>query len=123
MFSSMPLLFDRRLSADIQRVATVLEDGPPEGMTVLRIASLSGMDVGRTQRLLEGWRDYFTPVAQQAGRRWRLNPAGQFSADAEAIRRDVRRRRSVWRTALNLCALALMILAFLATIYYLDLGA
>lgn len=120
--SSFPLLFDRRLAPDIQRIAAVLEDVPPEGMTVLRIARAAGVDMGRTQRILEGWREYFTPVPRQGGQRWRLNPAGPGGTDAEAIRRDVRRRRSVWRTAVNLGALALMVLAFLATLYYLGLA-
>jgi hypothetical protein len=121
--SSFPLLFDRRLAPDIQRIAAVLEGVPPEGMTVLRIARAAGVDMGRTQRILEGWREYFTPVPRQGGQRWRLNPAGPGGTDAEAIRRDVRRRRSVWRTAVNLGALALMVLAFLATLYYLGLAA
>ncbi len=120
---SFPLLFDRRLASDIQRIAAVLEDVPPEGMTVLRIARAAGVDMGRTQRILEGWREYFTPVPRQGGQRWRLNPAGPGGTDAQAIRRDVRRRRSVWRTAVNLGALALMVLAFLATLYYLGLAA
>ncbi|HKL64071.1 MAG TPA: hypothetical protein VJ883_11925 [Woeseiaceae bacterium] len=120
--SSFPLLFDRRLAPDIQRIAAVLEEAPPEGMTVLRIARAAGIDMGRTQRILEGWREYFTPVPRQAGQRWRLNPAGPAGMDAGSIRRDVRRRRSVWRTAVNLAALALMVLAFLATLYYLGLA-
>lgn len=121
IFSSLPLLFDRRLAGDIQRVALVLDEAPPEGLTVLRIAMRAGIDIGRAQRLLEDWRDYFTPLPGRAGRRWRLNPAG-VAADAEAVRRDIRRRRAMWRTAANLSALALMILGFLATLFYLDLG-
>lgn len=119
---SFPLLFDRRLSSDIQHIAAVLEEGPPEGLSVLRIARGAAVDMGRTQRILQGWREYFTPVPRQGGQRWRLNPAGPGGADAESIRRDVRRRRAVWRTALNLGALALMVLAFLATLYYLGLA-
>ena len=81
---------------------------------MLRIARAAALDMGRTQRILDGWREYFTPVPQPAGQRWRLNPGSPVGADAEAIRRDVRRRRSLWRTAAKLAALA--------TIYYLDLG-
>lgn len=63
-YASFPLPFDRRFAPDIQRIAAVLGEGPPEGMTVLRIA----------------------------------------------------------RTAANLGALALMVLAFLATLHYLGLA-
>ena len=122
MSSSLPLLFDRSLVRDIRRIAVVLENGPADGLSVLRIATEAAIDMGRAQRVLNGWREYFTPVPQAAGQRWRLNPASRLGADAEAVTRDVRRRRSLWRTGANFAALALMILAFLATIYFLDLG-
>lgn len=113
---TMALYYDRAAARDLRRLIRTLADVPATGISALRLADQSGVGLARVQRLLEGWREFFTPVPRPGGHTWRLNPAGEFEGRPRRMLDYVARQISLMRWLVNFAGLA--VLLFFLTILW-----